>query len=1705
MSVREAMSSLAVGNFMDSSVVPDWMAQLHDFTDGLLEAASTINTLKTAYSTALNSPNAGEGIKAVEKTLNELREPVRTAFAMASEEAQNNVAKSIAESLERAIAQQRKNFIPPADYVERITTQEDEEIKRNEAFTAKGKLPDDTSMQQYSQAAKNNFDYADKQATAAPSTIKGVFINDQCFYSPAGRYYTGLVDKHKIKMGPPQVKIGGKGQYGTIAGKELTGKFVPTTGPLFLWLRKNGDLELVTGRHRYAKLMEDDDVDYHTCYVFIENEEHDDRWARRTDFEENMRDDEADERTAAYYIREYKRSDAELNKDGLLRSGSRSKRGILIGRYATENLYNMFLSGAVGPLKTEQICLLTMNIEDPQKRESLQSTAVKLIKQGKSLQEIQIQLSFLANHDGKIEQGLFNLGEDFTGSIETASQYVDLVLKNLEKGIDSIEAEIEKARDSVKRETTTNAGNTISSSQYNKEVLARLKDAHSMWKNFGSYPELVAQAFSWDKSTLPSFSQKISAQVAEEMQQQGVKTTADFVPEGQDAFNFSASLSIDSLADRVQRVLQGSANDAIGAAVSQEWTKLINDFNLWSVDNSPTSESEAKAGNIMGTMLATLTATYKFLPQQYKKGSAGLDMQRKWLSWYADMFQNGTISKSSTLSGKLYDDALARLTATSAEYAEKYSKEDAQDFLKEYAGKKAVTILASVAAKCRKMLDNYLKDSMRDSMLAQIKALYPQKQFPGDKIPKGKATADTYRYAQMVKKALSFQSIAPSSNQATQDRIDAINQKLANHNLSPKQREKYENLRLSELEQFQDQLNEEIQKQQGIIDSPESSDDEKDEARSLINIYMTFSGWNFKSLNEAQAAFAQFNNIIIQGRKQWQDMQEERKQEIRNIIAHVRYNRLESKDKNGNPTPAKLNPNWLLAPETTNKLTEEKAFKSRNIKALNKTIFSSYTSLVGKLNMARKILGTWFVSKYTSAIADMHTSLKAKQDEELNWLYRELSIASGKRSIEGICDYVRQNEIIRDTGIKLNLVNRTVYQLTKDEIDKLTALSPEEREARRNDARRDKKKNPPEEILQELRNELANDLLSQAASGRQYAPRKYYIATSEETNPTSIKSTKWGVLNAILTAEQPYYAHLLQDNGINADTLDQMRTYVGKELIEFGYRMRAHLAEIRPFVSDRHERIYGIPFPQHDLYFPASFQTQGSSGGADEAGQVTISNKSGLPGRPDSMRTRTIHYRRIDWGVSALDKFISTVRQENNWLITGDFIADFASLLSDREFGVEMRANLGDIYLSYLKQDLRTLANATLGDVNLTAINKAVSLLCKTLAFTALGYNPITVAKNFTSILNGWKGGSIPTEYERDAKSGIALALEERGVGLLEYLCGGSGEFSRKEIVEQLFIRTRKMNPSKRILGQASEDAKKEGIGTKLRHTLNPIEMVGIKTQEIGMKPIEVADVEGNIISALWLANATYRALSKNPAMNGLTREEKRAWSLKSAQKALDYVAQPIISSQKVTAVSTKGIGGAFADFSLYMFKSEQMASFSKALADMIGGETIGQRLGGANFFLVKGLSAWLLGEAVKYGLGAAWALLSGDEQEALYEDYEDFWANFFAYGLGGELSSVPLVGPGLEGLVHLAAGKRAYTQNFFAAVWSKAIKTFRAYDGGETAEQIRGTCDMLKYAGYASALSYAVPSCSGILELWLAICGAQNLPKNIADRFAEK
>lgn len=540
----EALSTMAMSRYLGSGVLPRWMSGLVDVMRKNVQAAAAVVQLQKAM-VALGEQDAG-ALKDLLEFLDDAGVQVGKSLAGARVEAVADRIRELARWNAGAdaagpggvggmsVSQAQEEVLEEEDEIQQTDRAREAVAAAKPADAAKREDAEDKRM--FEQEAGRG---------AVPERMRGVFVGDAAVYNAAGDFWCGQVEKHKLSDGTEQVKVGEKGKHGVIAGKELTGRFVNDTAPILVWKRRDGSLQVISGRHRFAKLMEDESATGVMCYVYEESEERDERWARMKDYEQNMRDDQADEVTCAVYARETGLTEAEMRERGLTRNGSRSKRGIFIGQHAREELWTRFRNGEIKPMDAELVCKLTAALADQSQVAEIQAHCCGLLKAGKSWDYIGASVQLMASSQAQqAEQMLLDLGADFTADLERMARWVELCRKAFREAIDLLKDEKRRVKKGAK---ASRLGlSATMTEEKREEMLGDLEAMDAKFEMIGSYPELVAEAKMWDgdeskfADPVAMYLERVEAMQAEGLQEEQTRKAAE---EATGMFNWSSSLT----------------------------------------------------------------------------------------------------------------------------------------------------------------------------------------------------------------------------------------------------------------------------------------------------------------------------------------------------------------------------------------------------------------------------------------------------------------------------------------------------------------------------------------------------------------------------------------------------------------------------------------------------------------------------------------------------------------------------------------------------------------------------------------------------------------------------------------------------------------------------------------------------------------------------------------------------------------------------------------------------------------------------------------------------------------------------------------------------------------------------------------------------------------------------------------------------------
>ena len=483
MRVIEAMSKLALSDMLvnvDALPLPQWQKDLLQYHVNFLQDAACLLDLGKAWNAGRQQGTITQDIADI---LRDLGHQVHTVYDQARIEQQDIQAVMEAYAI---VGKLDAYGVPTAA---QIREWQKKDAQEEQAHITTGDRSRERTVPKEAFLAPESVSLPE-----APESMQGVFFSGAA-YNPDAGTWIGLVSVDKLHLSPevPQVKVN-SGKKGVV--NPLVGEYRADAPPVYIWKRRNGKLEVVSGRHR-LDLAQRTMTRAIPAYVYEEDANHDARWARLLDYEQNMQDDQADELTAAIYVRETGLSDAELTRRGLTRAGTKSRRGLLIGREAREDLWTRFRSGAIRAQDAEAICLLTRHIRDKARVDAMQMTAANDLANGKTLDFVaaKIQLMAHASADGGMVQGLISFGESFEQDMERAAEYVARCISVINEHINAIKG---VRNISKKGNLLATEGITAGLSEDPAERLRELELLKAMYEKIGLYENLRVRALTWD-------------------------------------------------------------------------------------------------------------------------------------------------------------------------------------------------------------------------------------------------------------------------------------------------------------------------------------------------------------------------------------------------------------------------------------------------------------------------------------------------------------------------------------------------------------------------------------------------------------------------------------------------------------------------------------------------------------------------------------------------------------------------------------------------------------------------------------------------------------------------------------------------------------------------------------------------------------------------------------------------------------------------------------------------------------------------------------------------------------------------------------------------------------------------------------------------------------------------------------------------------
>lgn len=390
-------------------------------------------------------------------------------------------------SMERARAQAGLDAMFGAGVATEARTLEDElaESKAQDEADAQA-AADEAAAEENSpeaQEARREREQARVEALGEPDG-SGVF--NGAFIEVQEGVRQGFIEKSRLTLCPdvPQFKQGADEQTGVV--NPIVGAWQRNAAPISVWRRKDGDLQVISGRHRFNACT-DEDIN---CTVYDEAAGFDLDWAQTHDVENNIRDGQASLFEIARYVSRKRLTKEEAVERGIFRKGQ-SRRGVELGLYGCSDLLDALGNELVSPDDAWRVAMAFRN------QNEVQRAGLRALMEGKSWQAALAVMQVAANMDrirGLAEAAGMTFETDLFGNSH-AEEYFSRLAQYAAARVSELTREISSISGASRRpETARKYGVDVRDAAALEAVVKDLKAQRARWQNFGLHEDLIKEA-----------------------------------------------------------------------------------------------------------------------------------------------------------------------------------------------------------------------------------------------------------------------------------------------------------------------------------------------------------------------------------------------------------------------------------------------------------------------------------------------------------------------------------------------------------------------------------------------------------------------------------------------------------------------------------------------------------------------------------------------------------------------------------------------------------------------------------------------------------------------------------------------------------------------------------------------------------------------------------------------------------------------------------------------------------------------------------------------------------------------------------------------------------------------------------------------------------------------------------------------------------
>ena len=272
----------------------------------------------------------------------------------------------------------------------------------------------------------------------------------------------------------------GANENGVVAGEQLQGTYDRIgTPPIVLWERRNGRIEIITGRHRFDLAKRSGETTI-PAQILKESDGFTAEMARMLDVEQNIKDEKGSIRDYARYFKHNNITQEEAFRRGLL-GRAKGRSAFSIAKNGTDSLYAGFVNGGISETKATAIA------DGAPNNEAAQAAGIKAAKK-LTPEELQAYVSVLS-----LEKPKENSSGDLFGfddsAVKEAEEIAKLVAKDKKEINNKIRA-VKGASNNPKAAEEMGLRFAITPENIGKEI-ERLEEDIQKLDHFYSSPELM--------------------------------------------------------------------------------------------------------------------------------------------------------------------------------------------------------------------------------------------------------------------------------------------------------------------------------------------------------------------------------------------------------------------------------------------------------------------------------------------------------------------------------------------------------------------------------------------------------------------------------------------------------------------------------------------------------------------------------------------------------------------------------------------------------------------------------------------------------------------------------------------------------------------------------------------------------------------------------------------------------------------------------------------------------------------------------------------------------------------------------------------------------------------------------------------------------------------------------------------------------------